>query len=210
MALSSCANRTVDRGYKLLETGNFLAARALFEQIVRRKPFQYEAHFGLGMTFCAEAIYKSDLGLAKPDDWYPAIYSMTVAMHLSDNQQVRQTLGILHFNLGACYKDAGNKGAAIDRLEQALSYDSTLLKAYNLLGALYHERGDWASAQRCYSAAIEIDPDYSLAHFNLGALAWARGDFPAALGSFEKAAALEPANTAFAQWCDKARRRAGG
>ena len=31
---------------------------------------------------------------------------------------------------------------AIQRISQAVAYDSTLLKADNLLGALYHEQGD--------------------------------------------------------------------
>jgi len=208
--LISCGDRAVQQGNALLETGDFLAARAVFEKIVRRRPMRFDAHFGLGMTFCAEAIYKTDLGLAKPEDWYPAIYSMTVAMHLSDNREVRQTLGILHFNLGACYKDAGNKDAAIERLEQAVSYDSTLVKAFNVLGALYHERGDWDLARRCYRAAVALEPDYSLAHFNLGVLAWAYGDYEAALESFARAASIEPDNPVFSEWRDKARKRAGG
>ena len=56
---------------------------------------------------------------------------------------------------------------------------------------------------------MALNPDYAIAHFNLGALAWARSDFPAAEKDFGDALALEPDNTVYAEWLDKARSHLG-
>jgi tetratricopeptide (TPR) repeat protein len=160
------------------------------------------------MSYCAEAMYKTGLGTAHADDWYPAIYHVTVASNLgAESAEVRRTLAILHFNLGACHRKAGDRDAAIERIEQAVGYDSTLLKGYNLLGALYHEKGDFARAARCYERTLTIDPGYAMARFNLGALAWAQGNYDGAAEQFAKADSLAPGNAYFVEWLTKARSR---
>jgi tetratricopeptide (TPR) repeat protein len=207
--LIGCSGKRIGTANALLEAGDFIGARTMYEGVIACHPRDFTAHYGLAMSWCAEAIYKTELGLADPDDWYPAIYQMTVASHLDTNMQARRTLAIMHFNLGACYKKAGDREAAISRIQQAIDYDSTLLKAYNLLGALYHEQGDLDEAENCYRRALILKPDYAMAHFNLGALDWARSDFVGAEKSFQNAAALEPDNDLFQEWLTKAQARAG-
>jgi tetratricopeptide (TPR) repeat protein len=194
----SCEGDRLGEAKKLLESGDFLSARKLYEREVAARPGDFTAHYGLGMTWCAEAIYRTELGLAGPEDWYPAIYQMTVAGHLDTSEQVHRTLAILHFNLGACYKKEGAADEAMARIEQAVSYDSTLLKAFNMLGALYQERGDFDRAEACYRRVLIIKPEYSMAHFNLGALSWARREYATAEKYFQNAVALEPQNAYFA------------
>jgi tetratricopeptide (TPR) repeat protein len=194
----------------LLENGDFLAARKIYDRLLDGQPQNFAAHFGLAMTWSAEAIYKTEIGLAGPPDWYPAIYHMTVAAQLQTNDRVRRTLAILHFNLGACYVKQGDREAAIQRISQAVAYDSTLLKADNLLGALYHEQGDFDNAERCYRRILLINPGYAMAHFNLGALAWARKDFREAEKDFTDAVSDEPDNAYFKTWLSKAHTSAGG
>jgi len=193
---------------ELLEGGDFLAARKMYSRMVESYPNDYAVHYGLGMSWCAEAIYKTEIGLAVPQDWYPAIYQMTVAMHLDTSEEVHRTLAILHYNLGACFKKAGNREEAIRRIQYAVSYDSTLLKAYNLLGALYQEQGDLDKADLSYRRALLLKPDYSPAHFNRGALAWARSDYATAVQCFQDAVTCEPQNPNFLNWLGKARRAA--
>jgi Flp pilus assembly protein TadD len=192
-----------------MERGDFLGAQRLYALVLEHRPRDFTAHYGMGMARCAEAINRTELGLASPEDWYPAIYHMTIAAGIDSQPRALSTLAILHYNLGASYRRSGETDAAIARLEQAVAYDSTLLKATNLLGAMCHERGDFVKAARCYRRALAAHPDYPLAHFNLGALAWARGDFDAAKKRFERAASLAPGNGHFRQWLEKARKRTG-
>lgn len=201
--------RSVKKANILLEAGDFLGARKIYERIVEKEPKNFSAHYGLGMSWCAETIYKTELGMAKPQDWYTAIYHMTIAMNLKKNDQVQKTLAILHFNLGTCYKKLNDPDAALKLIEQAVSFDPTLLKALNLLGAMYHERGNFEKAEFFYRKTIEVKPDYAMAHFNLGALAWAKGDYPGAVTCFQKAALLAPENTYFKGWLTKAHEQAG-
>jgi tetratricopeptide (TPR) repeat protein len=205
-----CRTDNIALAKELVEKGDFLTARKIYSRLAESNPADYAARYGLGMSWCAEAMYRTEIGIAEPKDWYPAIYQMTVAMHLDTSEEVHRTLAILHYNLGACFKKAGNRDEAIRRIQYAVSYDSTLLKAYNLLGALYQEQGDLDKADLSYRRALLIKPDYSPAHFNLGALAWARGDYASAEKCFQDAAACEPQNAYFSGWLEKARSAAAG
>ncbi|MBD3421945.1 MAG: tetratricopeptide repeat protein [Chitinivibrionales bacterium] len=209
LVIPSCTNTSLQSANNLLESGDFLAARRIYAKIAQKRPQSFEAHFGLGMTYSAEAMHKTDLSLATPGDWYPAIYHLSRAANLGTNEKVQQTLAILHFNLGAAYKKRGDADAAIERLEQAVSYDSTLLKAFNLLGTLHQQKGNLARALMFYRQTIKLQPAYAKAHFNIGSIAWAQQDFELARVHFEKALQLEPDNAYFRLWYEKAATRAG-
>ncbi|MBN1980285.1 MAG: tetratricopeptide repeat protein [Chitinivibrionales bacterium] len=189
---------------RLLESGDFLGARRLYEAIIDKQPHSYAGHYGLGMSWCAEAMYKTELGLDKTEDWFSAIYHMTIAMNIRQDEQVLKTLAILHFNLGTCFKKINDTDNAIKLMEQALTYDPTLLKALNLLGALFHEKRNYQEAQRYYQKVIELQPEYAMAYFNLGALSWAQRDYKHAVTYFQKAVSLDTGNAYFRNWLAKA------
>lgn len=205
LCCTGCRKDRLARAKELLEGGDFLAARKIYSRMVESYPNDYAVHYGLGMCWCAEAMYKTELGLATPLDWYPAIYQMSVASNFTDSDQVYHTLAILYYNLGACFKKAGNREEAIQRIQNSVSYDSTLLKAYNLLGALYQEQGDLDKADLSYRRALLLKPDYPPAHFNRGALAWSRNDYATAVHCFQDAVTCEPQNAYFLSWLKKAR-----
>lgn len=202
-------NAILKKANLLLESGDYLGARKRYKKIINKDPENFSAHFGLGMSYCAETIFKTDLGMAKTEDWHPAIYHMTIAMNLNENDRVKQTLAILHFNLGTFFTKDNNPEAAIESIKQAVAYDPTLLKALNLLGAMYHERGNLEEAEYYYKKTIDLKPDYAMAHFNLGAIAWVRKDFEASVSYFQKAVSLAPENTYFQNWLAKAEKHAG-
>jgi tetratricopeptide (TPR) repeat protein len=202
--LVGCRGSALIRANALLESGDYASARALYARMVATEPGNFAAHYGLGMSWCAEAMFKSELGLAEPDDWFEAISQLTIASRLDTIGEVRRTLAVLHYNLGACFKKNGNIDDAILRIGRAISYDSTLLKAYNLLGTLYQERGELDRAESCYRRVLIIKPDYAMAHFNLGTLCWARKEYGSARKHFVDAAALEPGNGYFETWLGKA------
>lgn len=200
---------SIKKGNDLLEAGDYLGARIIYTKIFEKKPNNFSAHYGLGMSYCSEALYKTELALAVPDDWYLAIYHMTIAMNIRDIIEVRKVLAILHYNLGASYKKNEDYGNAMVRLEQAMQYDPTLIKAMNLLGAMYHEIGRLEDAERCYIQTIEVQPDYAMAHFNLGAIAWVYGDFEKASEYFQNAVDLSPYVSLFETWLEKAHTEIG-
>jgi tetratricopeptide (TPR) repeat protein len=209
IGLSGCRDNRLTTANTLLESGDFVSARTLYYRMVEAQPRNFVAHYGLGMSYCAEAMFKTELGLATPADWYPAITQLTIATRLDTNREIRHTLAILHYNLGACYKKNNNIDDAILRISQAISYDSTLLKGYNLLGTLYQERGELDRAESCYRRTLIINPEYAMAHFNLGALCWRRKQYDEACTHFIDAAALEPENGYFQSWLTKSRALAG-
>ncbi len=188
----------------LMESGDYLGARKIYTMILEKKPVCFSAHYGLGMSWCAEAIFKTPLELVTFQDWYNAIYHMTVAYSLQKSDQVSQTLGILYFNLGTYFRNNNNQEAAIKQIEQAVIYNPKLLKALNLLGAIYHERGYYNKAEYYYKKALELKPDYAMAYFNLGALAWVNEDYKLAFNFFQKAVSLSPDNKYFQDWLEKA------
>lgn len=192
------------KGNALLESGDFLGARRVYEHIIEHEPESFAAHYGLGMSWCAETIYKTELGLAKPDDWFAAIYHMTIAMNIREDERVLKTLGILYFNLGTCFKKQNDIENAIKLMEQSLVYDPALLKALNLLGAMYHERNNFKIAEQYYLKAVAVQPQYALAYYNLGALAWVQKEYTRAASYFQQAVSLEPENGYFREWLTKA------
>jgi tetratricopeptide (TPR) repeat protein len=207
LLFAGCVRQDISRADQLLSSGDFLEARRLYERAVRHEPESFDAHYGLGMSWCAEALYRTELGLAVPDDWFPAIYHLSRALGIRNDPHARATLAILHFNLGSSFRRRGEDALAIERLEQAVSYDSTLIKAHNLLGAIYHEHGRYDQAVRCYRCVLKNSPGYAMAHFNLGAASWALGDFRTARSHFSQAAEIEPHNTYYAGWVKKAESR---
>ncbi len=200
---------SLETANNLLEAGDFQSARELYKKLIEKEPYNFSAHYGLGMSWCGETIYKDELGLAKAEDWYPAIYHMTVAMNMKENKQVQETLAILHFNLGIRYKKENDYSNAIKIIKQAVHYNPKLLKALNVLGAMYHEQKDYTNAQYYYEQAVIVQPDYAMAHFNLGALAWAQEKYTRATEYFQQAALVNPQSSYFSNWLKKAKEKAG-
>lgn len=199
--------KELNHAKRLLEAGDFLQARKVYADLVNRFPDHDRAHYGLGMTWCAEAIYKTELGMAEPGDWYRAIYHLTIASNYSDDEAIRKTLAILHFNLGTSYRKAGRTDAAVKSMEQAIAHDGTLVKALNLLGTIYHRKGNYQQAEKYYRRVLTLKPEHAMVHFNLGALAWAQKEFESAHEYFQKAVEFAPSNAYFRKWLSKVQQR---
>ncbi len=204
-----CSGADMATANEFLESGDYLRARKLYERILKHNPKNYAARYGMGMTYSAEAIHKTELGMAEPLDWYPAVYHLNLAANLRERSDVHATLAVLHYNLATMYRREGDTESALERLEQAVTYDSTLLKAVNLLGTLYHQDGYMEDAARCYERVVSISPQYAMAHFNLGAVDWALGNYESAYNRFQVADSLSPGNEYFESWLERARARVG-
>ncbi|MFW5775204.1 MAG: tetratricopeptide repeat protein [Chitinivibrionales bacterium] len=204
LLVSGCSTTELPRADRLLKDGAHREARAIYSRQAAQHPRSFRAHYGLAMSWCAEALQKSELGCGTPQDWLTPIYHMNLAYTIGAGEKAQRNLAIFHYNLGAAFHREEKIQDAIKRLEQSVSLDTMLVKAHNLLGTIYHQRGNLSQAQRCYRKVIQIQPDYAMAHFNLGALSWARGDYETAAGCFEDAVSLAPHNGHFLLWLEKA------
>jgi len=203
-----CSVAPIDEAKALLEEGNFSAAQATYNRLLEHDPRNFAAHYGAGMALCAEALYKTKLDLVSPHDWYGAIFHMEMAHSLRPaDKTVSKKLAIFHFNLGTCFRKSNSEDKSLSQFEQALSIDSTLLKAANLLGTIYHQRGNFEKARKFYYHTLTLDPHYAMAHFNLGALSWAENDFIKAEEHFANALDAAPNNDYFKTWLSNARRQ---
>ncbi|MFW6253398.1 MAG: tetratricopeptide repeat protein [Chitinivibrionales bacterium] len=207
LLLPGCSSTELSKADQLLREGHYRKARQIYSRHVESRPRSFRAHYGLAMSWCAEALQKSELGLGESRDWFLPIYHMNRALSVGAGEKAQRNLAIFHYNLGAAFHREKSIEEAIKRLEHSVSLDSTLLKAHNLLGAIYHQRGNLSQAQRCYRRVIRIQPEYAMAHFNLGALSWARGDYASSASCFEKAVSLAPHNGHFLLWLEKARQQ---
>lgn len=73
-----------------------------------------------------------------------------------------------HFDRGLEAYDAGLLDKAESLLQQAITFDPTLKRAFNSLGNLYYQREAYEQAKAMYEKALALDPDYIKARNNLG------------------------------------------
>lgn len=87
--------------------------------------------------------------------------------------EARQGLGLLYF-------EAGRTDKARENLELAVSSDSRLWRAYNVLGVLADERREYKLAATYYGKALEIRPDSVSVLINRGYSRYLAGDLKTA------------------------------
>ena len=72
------------------------------------------------------------------------------------------------FDRGLDAYNAGQLDDAERQLQDAITLDPTLKRAFNSLGNLYYQRESYEQARDMYQKALAIDPDYIKARNNLG------------------------------------------
>ncbi len=98
---------------------------------------------------------------------------------------------------GNVYFNVGQYGLAIERYNQAVSLDPTLVAAfYNRANALTRS-GAYDEARQDYDRALELAPEDADAFNNRGMLHLYRGDYAAAIEDFNAALAIDPRDSTF-------------
>ena len=81
----------------------------------------------------------------------------------------------VNLKLGIGYMQAQRFNIAIEKLQKALQYDSSLVEAENALGVLYEASHSAHLAEQHYQKALQLKPDYLLAKMNYARFLCANG-----------------------------------
>jgi Flp pilus assembly protein TadD len=85
--------------------------------------------------------------------------------------------------------------AALAALQQAVSEQPTLWRAWNGLGLVHADAREWVKAEQAYGKALAVNPHSALIENNLGFALMLQRKYPAASEHFAKALALDPGFT---------------
>ena len=95
-------------------------------------------------------------------------------------------------NLGAAYRQAGQKAEARDAYEAAIKLNPRLWEAHFNLGKLLTDLGDYEAATKAFQTCIAIDPTHPDAFLSLGNTYKFVGDGEKARAAYEHAIRLAP------------------
>jgi Flp pilus assembly protein TadD len=96
-----------------------------------------------------------------------------------------------HLEIGRQFLLDGNYNEAISELSLAVSLDSKLSEAHNLLGVAYDKKGFSERAKDSFERAVKIDEDADTLN-NLGFSFYQNGNYRAAVDRLKRAAKLAP------------------
>jgi tetratricopeptide (TPR) repeat protein len=171
------ATEKFNAGLDQLHLGQPKEAAICFEQVLRMKPDDAEAHNNLGNAL-------SQIPGRLPD----AMAEFEAALRLKPDYAEA------HNNLGnALSQIPGRLPDAVVEFETALRLQPDYALAHYNLGNAFARLGRWPEAMAQYEAALRIDPDYAEAHGNLGnVLLSLPGRLPDAIAQYEAALRLKP------------------
>ena len=191
--------------------GRTPAAIAQYEEALRLKPDDAEAHNNLGYAFNAEgrtgeAIAELEAALRSRPDYAEAHNNLGTVLEKMPGRlndaiaQYEEALRLkpddaeAHNNLGnALERMPGRLAGAIAQYEEALRVQPGLAKAHNNLGnALGKLPGRLNDAIAQYEEALRLAPDYAEANYNLGNALNADGRPLGAITRYEEALRLRP------------------
>lgn len=181
-----------------------LGIATLRSAIERIRPAGPEFYFELGKAYRRaarndEAIYWLEQALQRRPGFRPALKEF--AATLSATGQLVRAAEILRSiapdsgtlnDLGNVLLQQGEIEKAEELLGQALSKDSDLATARNLLGLASLRKNDQPGAEASFREAIRIQPDFAEARINLGNLLAASGNLREAIDNLRVAVVNEP------------------
>ncbi len=196
------------QGSELLKKGNFPAAKAAFEKVLKINGRCFEAHNNIGlvyyrsgdMTQAASAYEKAidinptflpslcNLGVVryklKQFAEAEALYKM--ALRLTKGKDPK-----LHYSLGNVLRDQKRYDEALDEFKKAVEEDPDFAFAHNGLAGTYYCLDDLENAEKEGRLAIKLKPDYALAYYHLGLVHERKNDLKGALEAFNQSLKFE-------------------
>src|SRR3546814_14833471 len=110
----------------------------------------------------------------------------------SEAANVAELLAAALQGAGLALLRSGRLDEAVARLDEAVSSDPTLWRAYNGLGIAHDWRLEWTEAQQSYDAAIALRPESASVMNNLGLSLLLQQRFHEAVAAFQPAVRPAP------------------
>ncbi len=199
---------TLQTAFALHQRGQLAQAQALYEDVLRKEPRNFEALHHLGLVYCQKQQFARGLGFfdkalkANPRSadchnnrgnalrdlgrFDEAVASFGKALALKPD------FAEGHCNLGNALRDLRRLDAAIASYDKAIALEPGLAEAWSNRGAALHDLDRLEDAVASYDKSLARRPDHAKAWTNRGNALRALKRLDAAIASYEKAVALEP------------------
>jgi len=115
------------------------------------------------------------------------------ARNQSEKRDTSSATAREHLEIGREYLVEGRYNEAISELSLAVSMDSKLTEAHNLLGVAYDKKGFGDRAKDSFERAVKLEEDADTLN-NLGFSLYQSGNYRAAIDRLKRAAKLAPAD----------------
>jgi Flp pilus assembly protein TadD len=157
-----------------IEQGRYQDAKLLLERVLLSEPNNPRARLGMAEVQLA---FKS---LAAAEKSFAAL---TEVPEVADRARQGRGIALLV---------KGEEQAAALVLQQAVTEDPSLWRAWNALGLLHDRNGAWAEATAAYDRALELRPDSAMLYNNRGFSYLLRREPERAIADFDTALRIDP------------------
>jgi predicted O-linked N-acetylglucosamine transferase (SPINDLY family) len=199
---------TLQTAFALHQRGQLAQAQALYEDVLRAEPNNFEALHHLGLVFCQRREFARGL---KFFDRAIKANPQSADCHSNRGNALRD-LGRLdeaipsfdkalalrpdfaegHCNRGNTLRDLRRLEAAIASYDKAVALQPDLAEAWSNRGAALHDLERLEEAVASYDKAVALKPNHAKAWSNRGNALRALKRIDDAIASYDKAVALEP------------------
>ncbi|MDP3539326.1 MAG: tetratricopeptide repeat protein [Azonexus sp.] len=169
------AQRLINEGNAIEESGQFQLAIQCYEAAIRTAPDLARAHMNRGNVLLAT------------DDVEGALVAYTTALELEPDYAAA------YYNLGHAHLRQQRYQEARADYEKAVQLKTDFVDAYVALGCVLEDLGMLEEAASSYCEALAIAPDYAEVHGNLGNIQNKFGQLENSAASYRKALSLNSA-----------------
>ncbi len=195
-------------GIVLAEKGQTDEAIKHYQEAMRLRPDDAEAHYNLGIVLTERgqiggAISQYQEALRLKPGYAEAHYNLGVALGRKGqtDEAIRQYQEAIrlkpqhaeaHNNLGIVFTAKGQIDDAISQFQEVIRLKPKHPEAHNNLGVALGMKGQIAEAISQYQEAIRLKPGYAEAHNNLGVALSRNGQIDEAIVQYQEALRLRP------------------
>lgn len=183
-------DQAVSEALKAVKQGNLIAARKLFEAVLKARPDHASARDGLNRL-----IKVTD----PPEHQVRDLMTLYRSGRLADAEQACRQLQASHDQslfvtnlLGAVLQAQGKFRDALTAFERAIQIQPVYAQAHNNRGVALKALGRFQEAVESYAEAARLKPDYAEAYCNQGNAFQAQGQPEKAVAAFDKAIKIKP------------------
>lgn len=193
-------DRTLSKAQRLAKSRDFLAAHALYGEVLVRYPTNIRARQGLKALFDPAPVASAGTATRLRRE-LSRIRALTASGHLREALALAEPLArqnpneaSVQYSLGNIHLALGAAQAAATALAAAVAAQPTFTRAIVALGRASAMGHRWEEAAACFLQAARLDPDDIEARIELGKALAERGKHREAVTAFTAALELEPAN----------------